>query len=117
MKPKIKKLWIGALKSGKYQQNTHSLNSWGKYCCLGVLCDLHRKRTKKLKWKDGYYDGQDGVLPSSVMKWAGLHRSNPTVHNDLKNGSYLIDKKPRLSDLNDSGASFKDIASMIENSL
>lgn len=117
MKPEIKKLWIKALLSGKYKQNTHSLRSFGNYCCLGVLCDLHRRKTKKLKWKDGYYDGEDGLLPSSVMKWAGLHRCNPTVHNDLKNGSSCIAKKTFLSDLNDSGASFKEIAGMIEKSL
>ena len=45
------KRWVKALRSGKYKQGLGALkatDSEGKprYCCLGVLCDLHAKKTK-----------------------------------------------------------------------
>lgn len=48
MKKSIKKLWLKALRSGAYEQATHTLRegsgSRAKYCCLGVLCQLHNER-------------------------------------------------------------------------
>lgn len=40
LKPDIKAAWVEALRSGKYQQGKNYLNSEGRYCCLGVLCEL-----------------------------------------------------------------------------
>lgn len=36
----IKEQWIAALKSGKYPQGRSCLQDKGKYCCLGVLCEV-----------------------------------------------------------------------------
>lgn len=51
MDKKLKKAWVKALRSGKYAQGCGSLkkNEDGgtKYCCLGVLCDIKAKQTKK----------------------------------------------------------------------
>ena len=55
MKPEIKQKWINALRSGEYEQGRKSLRDRNKYCCLGVLCDLHAKETGN-KWvEDQYY--------------------------------------------------------------
>lgn len=44
MNSDIKKLWIAALLSGEYTQGRKVLRGADDtYCCLGVLCDLHRK--------------------------------------------------------------------------
>src|SRR6185369_2249558 len=40
MNAEIKAKWLEALRSGKYQQGTQFLRNKGKYCCLGVLCDV-----------------------------------------------------------------------------
>jgi len=32
--------WIDALRSGDYEQGVGTLNRDGKFCCIGVLCDL-----------------------------------------------------------------------------
>ena len=32
--------WIAALRSNKYEQGQQYLHNDGKYCCLGVLCDI-----------------------------------------------------------------------------
>ena len=81
MKPKIKKLWIEALTSGEYKQGKGALNpAKGKFCCLGVLCDLHdkSKKRKKSNWDEkGNYLGADLILPAEVSDWAGLPSNNP----------------------------------------
>ena len=46
MNPEVKKLWVEALRGGKYVQGKgklHYISKDGqeKFCCLGVLCDLY----------------------------------------------------------------------------
>jgi hypothetical protein len=38
--PELKARWVAALRSGKYEQGEEFLRNNGKYCCLGVLCEL-----------------------------------------------------------------------------
>lgn len=78
MNKKIKRLWVKALKSGEYTQTRHALRKDDSFCCLGVLCDLHSKETGE-KWQDIKYLYEDAGLPSEVIEWAGLERSNPKV--------------------------------------
>lgn len=53
LNPEIKKKWVKALRSGKYNQCDGQLRQGDTFCCLGVLCDLHRKAMKKgdNEWK------------------------------------------------------------------
>jgi len=39
----LKKKWIRALRSGDFEQTTGVLAYCGKYCCLGVLCEISGK--------------------------------------------------------------------------
>lgn len=39
MKPEVKKKWVEALRSGKYQQGGGALRLGDRYCCLGVLAE------------------------------------------------------------------------------
>lgn len=116
MKPKIKAMWIEALRGGKYKQCRGDLHKVGKnggkgsYCCLGVLCDLHRKE-KGQKWYksetgDQLYLGEADELPADVAKWAGL---------DSVNGSYYGGCRSLIVDNDDEKHSFKHIADTIEN--
>jgi hypothetical protein len=109
MKTKIKELWIEALRSGKYQQGEGLLKTQdGKYCCLGVLCDIYAKTQKKKGFQKGkfqYYfqdKGNAALLPENVMKWSGI---------DSKFGNY---KNNNLTTDNDNGKSFVQIAKIIE---
>lgn len=87
MKESIKKKWLEALRSGKYKQAKETLkDNSGKFCCLGVLCDIHRKTMKKsqFKWSEnGQYINRktnekgNRVLPNFVMKWSQLKDGNP----------------------------------------
>jgi hypothetical protein len=36
----LMKRWIAALRSGEYKQGKGQLIKDGRYCCLGVLCDV-----------------------------------------------------------------------------
>lgn len=119
MKPDIKEKWIAALESGEYIKGERLLkSSQGKYCCLGVLCDLHRKETGKGEWKNnGEYEYQvaetrsDTLLPRRVAEWAEID-FNPKFLNaegrleDFK--GYKL-----LTDLNDA-AEGGDFSPMIE---
>ena len=37
---KLKDKWVRALRGKKYKQGKRYLKHKGKYCCLGVLCDV-----------------------------------------------------------------------------
>lgn len=103
------KLWVKALESGKYKQCRGALNKikTNGFCCLGVACDLYHKKVTKLKIEeDGNereFNGEIGILPEVVRDWLGLRH---------KNGMYFEDT---LTDKNDNGASFKQIAKIIKS--
>jgi hypothetical protein len=87
MKPSVKKKWLEALRSGKYKQARGTLRKLAgrdaAFCCLGVLCELHRKAVGTGSWSedDGHwrYLGEISRLPREVAKWAGLESYNPEV--------------------------------------
>lgn len=108
---KIKKLWVSALLSGKYKQAQGALKNGDGFCCLGVLCDVHRKATKKRGFdRNGDYRGEGGTLPECVAKWAGLENDSPEVSID--------GKTTYLSVVNDDlEFNFKQIAKLIKEQL
>jgi len=124
MKPEIKKLWVEALLSGEYQQGVNTLKTNdGKFCCLGVLCDLHAKQTgtewaeNKLSENKFNYFGSSCTLPTEVYTWAGV-KSGPEVR---KNGSVyqlaILNDGHNSNDLKVERHDFKQIAELIEQQL
>ena len=122
MKTDIKKLWIAALRSGKYKQGRGRLRDGNKFCCLGVLCDLAHK-AKVFKKERGSLitlDGEAYYLPASVMVWVGF-RSEQTTGPYVKI-KYAPPHEMRtvcasLTWHNDNGATFPQIADAIEAQL
>jgi hypothetical protein len=114
MNESVKAKWLEALRSGKYKQFRSKLKDGNKFCCLGVLCDIHSQETGK-KWKtqkDGtaVYIDSGNVLPVEVAEWAGVSSQNPSVKFGWMSRS--------LAELNDfTRLSFRDIADLIEKSL
>src|SRR5687767_1246645 len=122
MDSSIKEQWVTALRSGEYDQGKGQLSASGTYCCLGVLCELAVKAgvTKRFSpadaryptqlvsygQGDGYDDGTVSYLPTEVAEWAGLHDTNPVFEAQ---GMTMW-----LSNLNDAGSSFEEIADDIE---
>lgn len=138
MNSDVKNLWIDALLSGKYKQGHECLKDHnGRYCCLGVLCDLAVKAnvipepvtkeesyecpmTELTSYKLVTYFGSPiinhrgdiikenhVVLPPEVTKWAGLNSYDPTTNEDGRT----------LSNLNDDGYTFQVLANIIKESL
>jgi len=118
MKQDIAKIWVEALRSGKYKQGKEFLLANNKYCCLGVLCDLYLKHIGN-EWEvedknDGNdvivcsINGSDEILPKVVQAWAGIG-SDRGVYQDLSNF-----KDKSLTEDNDKGQTFEEIAETIE---
>lgn len=122
MNPEIKARWLAALRSGEYIQGVEALkkkvadetgDEQVKFCCLGVLCDLHSKEIGE-KWEEGKpfslrnssYLGHDDYLPVVVMAWAGLGETDPGF-NDSES----------VANMNDNGYTFAEIADEIEKAL
>jgi hypothetical protein len=113
MNPKVKQLWIDALRSGKYKKGRKRLESNGKFCCLGVLCFLASERgvIKRRELKDGsiQYGKNRDYLPSRVMRWAGLTDFDPGIDHD---------RVFTIAQLNDKTSyRLRDIAKVIEEQL
>lgn len=66
MNPELKLKWTKALRSGVYQQGVNALLNNGKYCCLGVLCDVIEP--------NGWL--KETNLNQDVM-WKGLDQEEP----------------------------------------
>jgi len=112
MNKEVAKLWVDALRSGEYKQGTGKLARRGEFCCLGVLCELAIKNGIDLKvgkyghWDDIItYNGADISLPDVVKEWAGMNSTS---------GVYGDQSGEHLSDQNDRGKSFLQIADLIE---
>lgn len=98
MKASVAKRWVKALRSGKYKQGRGQLRSRdGRYCCLGVLCELS---------KLPYDGGSDGIPPCPIAEWAGLRD---------RWGDLPDERSTPLTNKNDSGHwSFNRIAGWID---
>lgn len=116
---------VAALRSGKYAQTTGRLKDIdGGYCCLGVACDI----SKVGKWASEnetiagtYYLDCDTDLPLKVREYFGFHSASGLIAN-LTEDIEIIDEDDEdniivgdnLIDLNDNGATFNQIADIIE---
>lgn len=125
-------LWVDALRSDRYCQTAGVLRGPANgnpadigFCCLGVLCDLHRVMVNKqtgestARWDDeeGYQCGRyssKAVLPENVARWAGVDSYNPKFLR-LRNDGH--ETAVYLSEMNDAGKSFEEIADAIEGNV
>lgn len=133
----IKADWVKALRSGEYEQGSGSLNKAGKFCCLGVLCDLAVKAGVPVQvrqaacdclddWDDDpehrctpdveeiEYDFNSSYPPIKVQDWAGITSPDPVVAVPESDDP---GKRSSLSVLNDEGRTFAEIADLIEEQL
>jgi hypothetical protein len=104
--------WVTALRSGAYKQARESLRVGDGFCCLGVACDLYAQEHDK-KWDspphivwDGpfLFMGKTAELPTNVVVWLGLENCMGRQENGMT-----------LSEANDTGRSFSEIADIIES--
>lgn len=107
----IKDNWLIALRSNKYTQGKYSLrkceNDVDKYCCLGVLYDLH---TNGLQWKKT-------PSPLSTITYE-IDGCTGSLSYDFKHQVGIIAmQQQKLIDMNDAGRTFAEIADHIDKYL
>lgn len=97
MDPEIKRLWVEALRSGKYRQHTRFLADMAqtKFCCLGVL-------NYKVDRKED---------PETIFTHGAFEEAFLTVFGIPE------DQSLALARMNDSGSTFAEIADYIERTL
>lgn len=105
MNQEVKQLWVEALRSGKYEQGKYCLRTAeGKYCCLGVLCEISGKE----------YNPEQLGIPNEIMEWADLDSYLPEIPDSQE----VVGGPVKLSHLNDAANySFEQIATLIEEQL
>jgi hypothetical protein len=127
MNPEVKKRWVEALRSGEYEQGYGGLQVAGKYCCLGVLCDL-AARDGVVEKATNYcnacqmdhesFASAEVYPPSQVREWAGLESANPVLPGRAVSAFDTYVGSQSLATLNDSGKyPFERIADLIEEYL
>lgn len=121
MNQQIKEEWCQLLESGEFTQGKKKLKrADGSMCCLGVLCELYRRKTGNGEWTlarslGSAYAFEEFVvngnhnrdyLPRTVCDWAGLDDANPSV-----------DGEPLAIVNDDMESSFASIAKLIRKHL
>lgn len=112
MNKAIANKWLAELKSGDYKHGTGFLRDSDKFCCLGVLCNLHAKEHPHIaatQTNSYSYLGYSSILPDEVRDWAGLNDSTGLFRNE--NG--FINSLVRI---NDTSSSYKPVIEVIEKS-
>jgi hypothetical protein len=103
----LKKRWVKALRSGKYEQGRERLRQTGDarkhaYCCIGVLCNIVDRRG----WLDD--DEQPHKLANDCEEMSPPNRERAGLSGE---------EQAALINMNDNGASFVEIADYIEQNL
>ena len=111
----MKKRWVKALRSGDYEQGRGALHSAdGKFCCLGVLCDIEIEGDWELDSGAHSYDLPYGKeyasfeLPRAFRKEKKISIGNQDTLMDLNDGDGFKGTE---------GKSFEEIADWIEEKL
>jgi hypothetical protein len=107
MNPKVKSIWVDALRSGAYEQAKGRLcrisGRKTSYCCLGVLQDIAVQQgiARSMEDESPYY------ISRAVSEWSGVRPVN--AHGSPQDA---------LAGMNDSlGSTFAQIADWIEENL
>ena len=106
LEPEFKAQWCAALRSGKYEQGTKNLLKDGKYCCLGVACEI-QGRPKEFRKDKFYFDNNS----------AGISGDNPLSEILRGLGDFVgfnINDSSSLASMNDNGYTLEQIAEVIE---
>lgn len=98
-----RKLWVEALRSGKYEQGRGFLRSGNQYCCLGVLSDLAGCSWTEISDGTFYAEHDAEFAPIKAINFVGLRSDD----GQFDGGT--------LARRNDECASFADIADIIES--
>lgn len=117
MDPKIKAIWIEALRSGEYEQAVGALRQEDpiRFCCLGVLCDvLGTDWTNSGGALYGVPVRSNAQFDRRENTWKG---DDNLSENMLSTVRLSQNEQAKLAKMNDRGRSFAGIADYIEKNL
>ena len=115
--------WVKKLRTPGLCQIQGMLETQDGQCCLGVACELYAETHPDfpIKKKQEKYDNDyvlmygagehDMILPQEVQAWLGLKTDTGTFTVVNEQGGEVPDS---LAARNDNGASFAEIAELIE---
>lgn len=133
----VKEQWLAALRSGKYAQGRGQLKEGWRadyqkpqpinkntqaFCCLGVLCEVHRQMHLNVEWQppkdqftgERYFDEYE-ELPQEVAEWAELKKAVPVEVNGVTYPIYMLNDGWLEEGIAEH--SFLEIAKIIEDQL
>lgn len=113
MKESVMQAWVTDLRTPGIVQGRGRLFDGVGYCCLGRLCVVLERTFELSQPHRGHVlDGEGAILPQSVMDQAEMKTpSGATIF--WVNSAEPIQVHAELSELNDSGLTFPQIADMI----
>lgn len=115
MDPEWKAKWVEALRSGKYKQGQYKLRDEDQFCCLGVLCDLVDNTAWSVR---DFHEAYDEVPSQRIGKVVGFKEMEPYIYDTNPDVGLSGDEGTiTLAQLNDAGATFAEIADIIEEVL
>ena len=100
----LRKRWLEALRSGKYEQGTDALRREEKFCCLGVLCDIYDP--------SGWKGVSEGLIGGNRIHIEGSHTLPAKEVMDAVGLNAA--QASGLAGMNDRGTSFTVIAHELE---
>ncbi len=134
--PEVKTAWVNALREPERKQAKNRLqlvdSNGNKYqCCLGVLCELQGLKSSLMdssysvddgpedvmsvsEFEFGYGEFENGLPTESFMKSLGMAEKPATFVYSFKAFGTTFYQKTALSELNDDGFTFSQIADIIE---
>jgi hypothetical protein len=121
LKPEFKTAWIAALRSDEYKKATQALRKNKQhFCCLGVACDVaHKMGLVETNWNFNHglwRFGRALQLPPDVVAHAMFQEFSLDNGHPSSVELYTVGENPlqTLYALNDEGATFAEIADIIE---
>ena len=104
-----RKLWIAALRSGKYEQGKYRLRVNDKFCCLGVACDILGIESSKGHYGTYVYGFNKSILPSIAANALGISNTGKFSNENLSDISICLHHLNDIQNMN-----FIEIADFIE---
>lgn len=108
----VKRKWIEALRSGKYDQGHGTLRRKNTFCCLGVQLDIAGCR-----WEKVTQETMDDVIYIPYVNLTHVSGQGFWSYDYMEEIGLSSEEMRQLANMNDIGSSFNEIADYIEKNL
>lgn len=109
--------WVAALRSGKYVQGQQQLRQLNRYCCLGVLCDIVAPELWTISSRYGTTSDANTFGREVNVSLPPCWVTDMVTGESASSAFPITEGGINLAGLNDSGATFEEIATAIEKAV